>query len=31
MRLLPVKKAVRAAEHLEVGDEVTTQLQVADL
>jgi len=29
--LLPVKKAVRAAEHLEVGDEVRTQLQVADL
>ena len=29
--LLPVKKAVRTAEHLEVGDEVRTQLQVADL
>jgi Domain of unknown function (DUF1905) len=29
--LLPVKKAVRVAEHLEAGDEVRAQLQVADL
>jgi hypothetical protein len=29
--LLPVKKAVRLAEHLETGDEVRAQLQVADL
>ena len=29
--LLPVKKAVRAAEHLEAGDEVKAQLKVADL
>jgi Domain of unknown function (DUF1905) len=29
--LLPVKKAVRVAEHLEAGDEVWAQLQVADL
>ena len=29
--LLPVKKAVRVAEHLETGDEVWAQLQVADL
>jgi len=29
--LLPVKKAVRAAEHLEAGDEVRAQLQLADL
>jgi len=29
--LLPVKKAVRAAEHLEAGDEVRAQLKVADL
>ena len=29
--LLPVKKAVRVAEHLAAGDEVRAQLQVADL
>jgi len=29
--LLPVKKAVRAAEHLETGDEVKAQLKIADL
>ena len=29
--LLPVKKAVRAAEHLEAGDEIRAQLQIADL
>ena len=29
--LLPVKKAVRMAEHLEAGHEVRAQLQVADL
>jgi hypothetical protein len=29
--LLPVKKAVRVAEHLEAGDDVRAQLQVADL
>ena len=29
--LLPVKKAVRLAEHLEAGHEVRAQLQVADL
>jgi len=29
--LLPVKKAVRVAEHLEAGDEVRAQLQIADL
>ena len=29
--LLPVKKAVRLAEHLAAGDEVRAQLQVADL
>jgi hypothetical protein len=29
--LLPVKKAVRVAEHLEVGDEVRAQLQITDL
>jgi hypothetical protein len=29
--LLPVKKAVRVAEHLEAGDEVRARLQVADL
>ena len=29
--LVPVKKAVRVAEHLEPGDEVWAQLQVADL
>jgi hypothetical protein len=29
--LLPVKKAVRVAEHLETGDEVRAQLQVVDL
>jgi Domain of unknown function (DUF1905) len=29
--LLPVKKAVRVAEHLDVGDEVRVQLQVIDL
>ena len=29
--LLPMKKAVRVAEHLEAGDEVRVQLQIADL
>ena len=29
--LLPVNKAVRAAEHLQAGDEVRAKLQVADL
>ena len=29
--LLPVKNAVRAAEHLETGDEVKAQLKFADL
>ena len=29
--LLPVKKAVRVAERLEVGDQVKAQLQIADL
>ena len=29
--LLPAKKAVRTAEHLDAGDEVRTQLQIADL
>ena len=29
--LLPVKKAVRLAEHLEAGGEVRAQLQVVDL
>jgi hypothetical protein len=29
--LLPVKQAVRAAEQLEVGDEVRARLQLADL
>jgi uncharacterized protein DUF1905 len=29
--LLPVKKTVRAAEHLDAGDEVRAQLQIADL
>jgi hypothetical protein len=29
--LLPVKKAVRLAEHLEAGGEVRAQLQIADL
>lgn len=29
--LLPVKKIVRVTEHLEPGDEVRAQLQVADL
>jgi len=29
--LLPVKKEVRLAEHLETGDDVRAQLQVADL
>ena len=29
--LLPVKKAVRAAERLEAGDQVKAQLQIADL
>jgi len=29
--LLPVKKAVRSAEHLEAGDEVKAHLQIADL
>jgi hypothetical protein len=29
--LLPVKKAVRAAEHLEAGDEVSAQLLLTDL
>ncbi len=29
--LLPVKKAVRAAEHLEAGDEVRAQLEIVDL
>jgi hypothetical protein len=29
--LLPVKKAVRVAEHLTAGDEVRAQLQLADL
>jgi len=29
--LLPVKKTVRAAEHLEAGDEVRAHLQIADL
>jgi len=29
--LLPVKKAVRAAEHLEAGDEIRAHLQIADL
>jgi hypothetical protein len=29
--LLPVKKTVRVAEHLEAGDEVRAQLHIADL
>ena len=29
--LLPVKKAVRVAEHLEAGDQVQAQLRLADL
>ena len=29
--LLPVKKAVRVAEHLAAGDEVRAQLQIADI
>jgi hypothetical protein len=29
--LLPVKKAVRVAERLDVGDQVKVQLQIADL
>jgi len=29
--LVPVKKAVRVAEHLEAGHEVRAQLQVSDL
>jgi hypothetical protein len=29
--LLPVKKAVRVAEHLQAGDEVRAQLQITDL
>ena len=29
--LLPVKKAVRVAERIEVGDQVKAQLQIADL
>ena len=29
--LLPIKKAVRVAEHLEAGHEVRAQLHVADL
>ena len=29
--LLPVKKAVRVAERLDVGDQVKAQLQIADL
>ena len=29
--LLPVKKAVRVAERLEVGDQVKAQLEIADL
>jgi len=29
--LLPVKKAVRAAERLEAGDQVKTRLRIADL
>jgi hypothetical protein len=29
--LLPVKRAVRVAEHLEAGDEVRARLQLADL
>jgi len=29
--LLPVKKTVRAAEHLEAGDEVRAHLKIADL
>jgi len=29
--LLPVKKAVRVAEHLDAGDEVQAQLRIADL
>ena len=29
--LLPIKKAVRVAEHLEAGHEVRAQLQVSDL
>jgi hypothetical protein len=29
--LLPVRKTVRVTEHLEAGDDVRAQLQVADL
>jgi len=29
--LLPVKRAVRVAEHLEAGDEVRAQLEIVDL